>query len=504
VKAQILDDCRRMGSEAGRSVASARAAFHTSLACLLGFGTSVDVPQALDWATKSAFKGLQSASTLRELITETIVQDKTTDSHESRERYTRIVRDSFRRLDISYLDAIPSTTTITFQELKQIESDHNRVNQENHVSTPFYFAHYAVLHGLTSFLQRHDNVNLQDGLTGETALVLACKLGDIQAVLDLLKCGANPSIATNDGCFPIHFLCMFQPEIMKLAAFLLLGPPETLLLAVAGTPGYLTKRVKRALVRFRYEKIESNELDLIIGEYITVTKMVDTVWWEGIDLTGARGLFPRGYVEIVGEKTAEVNTNYAFSRDVQPPRPLPKTFTKHAVVLSDLNHSLHLGDSIGMLDLTKGEYVTVVKMVDEQWWFGGNSEGKYGLFPSSFVEVETDRMKNSDILQSEGPLHATEDAKALETQPEKPKSSIDKATFADSEPISPLSSTTLPVLEHATGQGLFRGENLVSFPSPLLQVQVDEWFVSAKGSRFEVLQSPVNNPQYLDPQLPLQ
>jgi hypothetical protein len=145
----------------------------------MGFGTPADVPQALDWATKSAFKGLQSASTLRELIAETFVQDKTTESHESHKRYARIIRDTFRRLDISYLDAIPSTTTITFQELKQIESDHKRVNQENLVSTPFYFAHYAVFHGLTSFLQPHDDVNLQDGLTGETALVLARKLGDI-------------------------------------------------------------------------------------------------------------------------------------------------------------------------------------------------------------------------------------------------------------------------------------------------------------------------------------
>lgn len=323
---------------------------------------------------------------------------------------------------------------------------------------------------------------------------------------------------------------------MKLAAFLLLRPPEPPSLAAASIVGSPvtyslfseatgTPQVKRALVRFEYEKTESNELDVVIGEHITVTKTTDSVWWEGIDPTGARGLFPKAYVEMLGGKGSAGNTNDAFSREVQPPRPLPKTFAKHAVVSSDLNHSLYSGDFTGLLDLTEGAYVTVIKMVDQEWWFGGNSEGEYGLFPSRCVELETDQNEDSEvsaenpsahakaeiqaaITQPEDQLYATENEKASETQPESAKPSIDGATFDVSEPISPLSSTTSPKIEYAIqtddiGLGSHGGQDNLGFQSPILQVKVDEWFATAKGSMLEVLQSPVNDPQYLDPQLPL-
>ena len=138
----------------------------------------IDTNQALEWATKSGFKGSQNAGILRELITETYINDRTSEPLESHQRYTRIIRDAFRTLKIPYFDAIPSITTLTYVELKRIAEDHARDNLENDIQTPFYFAHYAVRHGLTKSLSKEDAINIQSHSTGETALPLACRLWD--------------------------------------------------------------------------------------------------------------------------------------------------------------------------------------------------------------------------------------------------------------------------------------------------------------------------------------
>jgi hypothetical protein len=47
------------------------------------------------------------------------------------------------------------------------------------------------------------------------------------------------------------------------------------------------------------------------------------------------------------------------------------------------------------IDLTEGEYVTNIKIVDDDWWLGTNSKGGIGLFPSNYV----------DLFWAEKPLH---------------------------------------------------------------------------------------------------
>jgi len=42
------------------------------------------------------------------------------------------------------------------------------------------------------------------------------------------------------------------------------------------------------------------------------------------------------------------------------------------------------------LELTEGEYVTNIEMVDDDWWMGSNSKGESGLFPSNYVELVED------------------------------------------------------------------------------------------------------------------
>jgi hypothetical protein len=245
------------------------------------------------------------------------VNDRTSDSLESQERYTRIIRDCFRRAEIPYLDAIPSAMTLSYGELKRIAADHARDNRENDIQTPFYFAHYAVRHGITEFLNEQDSINLQSHSTGETALALACKLGDVYAVHNLINVGADSYIAAYDGCFPIHFICMFPPESMKVAAYLLLKGPTEPSRNVTPVSTKSATKVTLAKVKYEFRPKDYTEITLMPNELIVVLEAVDEEWWKGTNLKGEIGLFPRMFVELVeGEEPKLAGTS-----DDSPPEP---------------------------------------------------------------------------------------------------------------------------------------------------------------------------------------
>ena len=47
------------------------------------------------------------------------------------------------------------------------------------------------------------------------------------------------------------------------------------------------------------------------------------------------------------------------------------------------------------IELTEGEYVTNIEMVDDNWWMGQNARGESGLFPSNYVELTEEGKGNS-------------------------------------------------------------------------------------------------------------
>jgi hypothetical protein len=164
------------------------------------------------------------------------------------------------------------------------------------VLTPFS---YAVRHGLTKSLSNSDSINLPSRSTGETALSLACQLGDIRAVYDLILVGADRYLAAYDGSLPIHFISMFPPENMKWAAFLLLGSEDSQLPQPAMVRSMESQpRIQTALVKYEYPTAEENELPLTPGEGIIVTNNVDEEWWEGYNAKGESGFFPRMFVVL--------------------------------------------------------------------------------------------------------------------------------------------------------------------------------------------------------------
>jgi hypothetical protein len=59
------------------------------------------------------------------------------------------------------------------------------------------------------------------------------------------------------------------------------------------------KSQKKAKVAFGYTAEETNEIDLVEGDIITIVAMDDSGWWTGITSSGKEGLFPGNYVQIL-------------------------------------------------------------------------------------------------------------------------------------------------------------------------------------------------------------
>ncbi|KAI9927326.1 hypothetical protein ASPWEDRAFT_122156 [Aspergillus wentii DTO 134E9] len=60
------------------------------------------------------------------------------------------------------------------------------------------------------------------------------------------------------------------------------------------------------------------------------------------------------------------------------------------------------------IELSEGEYVTDIEMVDKDWWLGVNFKGERGLFPSNYVEL----VGSDEQIQLPSDPHAHEEADA--------------------------------------------------------------------------------------------
>ncbi|KAG9246103.1 hypothetical protein BJ878DRAFT_417695, partial [Calycina marina] len=92
------------------------------------------------------------------------------------------------------------------------------------------------------------------------------------------------------------------------------------------------------------------------------------------------------------------------------------------------------------LELTEGEYVTNIEMVDEDWWMGTNSKAESGLFPSNYVELVED----------------DDEAPASQSPPPAPVTATRPAADTPGSPAGPTAST---VYDYEAAE-----DNELSFP----------------------------------------
>ncbi|MCJ1477034.1 hypothetical protein MMC13_005705 [Lambiella insularis] len=143
---------------------------------------------------------------------------------------------------------------------------------------------------------------------------------------------------------------------------------------------------KRALVQYDYEKAEDNELELKEGEVITNIEMVDDDWWMGENPRGETGLFPSNYVELVED--SEHHEHAAQPEPVAKAAPLPGAARGHAAAgpTATAIYDYEAAED-NELSFPENAKITDVGFPDEDWW-SGEYDGKSGLFPSNYVQLD--------------------------------------------------------------------------------------------------------------------
>ncbi|OJJ43701.1 hypothetical protein ASPZODRAFT_73899 [Penicilliopsis zonata CBS 506.65] len=154
----------------------------------------------------------------------------------------------------------------------------------------------------------------------------------------------------------------------------------------------------RALVQYDYEKAEDNEIDLKEGEFVTDIEMVDEDWWLGVNISGERGLFPSNYVEVVesGRHTPDLSTQEHKPELEEQSLPVPTApsdeSTDHGqTTLSNGPTATAIYDYEAAEDneisFNEGAKIVNIEFPDDDWWLG-EFEGKTGLFPANYVQLD--------------------------------------------------------------------------------------------------------------------
>lgn len=169
---------------------------------------------------------------------------------------------------------------------------------------------------------------------------------------------------------------------------------------------------KRGIAQRDYKKAATDEVDFLQGEIIENVVLTNSAWRLGTNSKGERGLFPWHYVKLVeevepkGQKEAQVQQE---TKAQKSPR------GQDAVVLQNW-----MKMSSDELELSEGELITNIDVVNKGWSRGTNSKGETGLFPSNYVKAVYDEETtwqegariNGKIILREAPPSSVSEAAA--------------------------------------------------------------------------------------------
>uniref|UniRef100_A0A3B5B1H9 Sorbin and SH3 domain-containing protein 1-like n=1 Tax=Stegastes partitus TaxID=144197 RepID=A0A3B5B1H9_9TELE len=135
-----------------------------------------------------------------------------------------------------------------------------------------------------------------------------------------------------------------------------------------------------AMARFDF-RAESLELPFQKGDIVYIIRQVDQNWYEG-EHHGRVGIFPRSYVELLPP-----------TEKAQPKKSAPVQVLEYGEAVARFNFN---GDTVVEMSFRKGERITLIRRVDENWYEGKISgTNRQGIFPVTYVEVhKRPRVKN--------------------------------------------------------------------------------------------------------------
>ncbi|KAM3605896.1 uncharacterized protein V6R79_006760 [Siganus canaliculatus] len=153
-----------------------------------------------------------------------------------------------------------------------------------------------------------------------------------------------------------------------------------------------------AMARFDFRAESLKELPFQKGDIVYIIRQVDQNWYEG-EHHGRVGIFPQSYVELLPP-----------TEKAQPKKSAPVQVLEYGEALARFNFT---GDTVVEMSFRKGERITLIRRVDENWYEGKISgTNRQGIFPVTYVEVQRrPRVKNgleyADPPVSQSPQRST-------------------------------------------------------------------------------------------------
>ncbi|XP_024916569.1 sorbin and SH3 domain-containing protein 1 isoform X3 [Cynoglossus semilaevis] len=153
-----------------------------------------------------------------------------------------------------------------------------------------------------------------------------------------------------------------------------------------------------AMARFDFRAESLKELPFQKGDIVYIIRQVDQNWYEG-EHHGRVGIFPRSYVELLPP-----------TEKAQPKKCAPVQVLEYGEAVARFNFN---GDTVVEMSFKKGERITLIRRVDENWYEGKISgTNRQGIFPVTYVDVHRKpRVKNateySDPPVSHSPQRST-------------------------------------------------------------------------------------------------
>nr|XP_051679960.1 sorbin and SH3 domain-containing protein 1 isoform X47 [Oryctolagus cuniculus] len=133
------------------------------------------------------------------------------------------------------------------------------------------------------------------------------------------------------------------------------------------------KEMRPARAKFDFKAQTLKELPLQKGDIVYIYKQIDQNWYEG-EHHGRVGIFPRTYVELLPP-----------AEKAQPKKLTPVQVLEYGEAIAKFNFN---GDTQVEMSFRKGERITLLRQVDENWYEGripGTS--RQGIFPVTYVDV---------------------------------------------------------------------------------------------------------------------
>ncbi|XP_048864976.1 sorbin and SH3 domain-containing protein 1 isoform X3 [Brienomyrus brachyistius] len=181
-----------------------------------------------------------------------------------------------------------------------------------------------------------------------------------------------------------------------------------------------------ALAKFDFRAETLKELPFHKGDIVYICRQIDQNWVEG-EHHGRVGIFPRSYVELLPP-----------TEKAQPKKQAPVQVLEYGEAMARFTFT---GDTAVEMSFKKGERITLIRRVDENWYEGKVSgTNRQGIFPVTYVEVhKRPRVKNG-VDYADPPLSQSP-SRSSNASPQPPRNHLATAPLplprSDRRSVSP-------------------------------------------------------------------